>query len=75
MRFNARHGLYRKHRELTKILIRKINATCEVKLTPKRKFKHISNRDRAKNLRLLRLSAALAYMNIFSNKAKEGGKR
>lgn len=33
MRFNAHHGLYRYYRELEKILIRKINATCEVKLT------------------------------------------
>ena len=44
MRFNAHHGLYRMYRELEKILIRKINATCEIKLTPKRKFKHVSYR-------------------------------
>lgn len=44
MKLNANHGLYRKHRELNKILIRKINATCEVKLTPKREFIHTSYR-------------------------------
>ena len=75
MRFNANHGVYRKHRELTKIIIRKTNATCEVTLTPKRKFKHISYRDKAKQRRLLRLSLTVAYLDMFLNKAKEGGKR
>lgn len=75
MRLNANHGLYRKYRELNKILIRKINAYCEVTLTPKRKVKHISNRDRAKQRRILSMCLAVAYTNMFFNEAKEGGKR
>ena len=75
MRFNAHHGLYRKHRELTKILIRKINAICEVKLTPKRKFRHISYRDKAKQHRMFSLRMGVAAMIYFLIKEKEGGKQ
>lgn len=75
MKLNANHGIYRKHREMNKILIRKINAYCEVTLTPKRKVKHISNRDRAKQRRILSMCMAVAYTNMFFNEAKEGGKQ
>lgn len=74
MRFNARHGLYRKHRELNKILIRKINATCEVKLTPKREFKHTSYRYEVKRARLFRMQTGVAAMNFILGTEKEGGK-
>lgn len=75
MRFNAHHGLYRKYREMKKILERKINGTCEVKVTPKEKCRNIGYRDKAKKFRLLSLRMGIAYMDLFLNKAKEGGER
>ena len=75
MRFNAHHGIYRKHRELNKIFLRKTNATCEAKVTPKEKCRHIGYRDKVKKFRLLSLRMGVAYMNFFMNKAKEGGKQ
>lgn len=75
MRFNANHGLYRKHRELTKIIIRKTNATCEVTLIPKRIFKHISYRDKAKQRRMYSMHMAIAAMNFILGTDKEGGKQ
>lgn len=75
MRFNAHHGLYRKHRGLTKIFIPKYDATCEVTLTPKRKFKHISYRDKAKQRRMYSMHMAIAGMNFILGTEKEGGKR
>lgn len=75
MKLNAHHGIYRKFRELNKILIRKINATCEAKVTPKEKCRNIGYRDKAKKFRLLSLRMGIAYMDLFLNKAKEGGER
>lgn len=75
MRLNAIHGLYRKHRELNKIFIRKTNATCEVKLTPKRKFKHVSYRDKAKQRRIFSMCMGVAAMIYFLDEEKEGGKQ
>lgn len=74
MKLNANHGLYRRHRELNKILIRKINAYCEVKLTPKREFKHTSYRYEVKRARLFRMQMGVAAMIYFLVKEKEGGK-
>lgn len=75
MKLNANHGLYRKHRELNKILIRKINASCEVKLTPKREFIHTSYRYEVKRARLFRMQMGVAAMNFILGIEKEGGKR
>ena len=55
MKFNASHGLYRKHRELNKLFARNINATFEANLTPKNKCRHISYRNKAKMFRLVRI--------------------
>lgn len=74
MKLNAHHGIYRKFRELNKILIRKINATCEAKVTPKDKCKNIGYRDKAKKFRLLSLRMGIAYMDFFLNKEEKGGK-
>lgn len=75
MRFNANHGIYRKHRELNKILIRKINAYCEVKLTPKREFIHTSYRYEVKRARLFRMQMGVAAMNFILGTEKGGGEQ
>lgn len=74
MRFNAYHGLYRMHRELEKILIRKINATCDVKLTPKRKFKHVSYRHQNKKARIYKMRTGINAMYWLLFGDKKGGK-
>lgn len=75
MKLNANHGLYRRHRELNKILIRKINAYCEVKLTPKRKFIHTSYRYEVKRARLFRMQMGVAAMNVILGTEKGGGEQ
>ena len=74
MRFNAHHGLYRYYRELEKILIRKINATCEIKLTPKRKYKHVSYRHQNKKARMYKMRTGLNAMYSLLFGDTKGGK-
>lgn len=74
MRFNAHHGLYRMYRELEKILIRKINATCEIKLTPERKFKHVSYRHQNKKARMYKMRTGINAMYCILFTGKKGGK-
>lgn len=75
MRFNAHYGLYRMYRELEKILIRKINDTCEVKLTPKRKFKHVSYRNQKKKARMYKMRMGINAMYCILFTGKKGGER